>query len=54
MDFKQKSFKIFMILLFVLLFVSQIYYSVSLFIGGLDMAKAVSENKLNLVYESHD
>lgn len=54
MQFRQKQFKIFMILLFTLLFVVQIYYSFCLFVGGLDMATAVSENKLNLVFESHD
>ena len=50
----ENRFKIYMILLFSLIFVVQIYYSVSLFISGLDMKTAVNENKLTLVYEAHN
>ena len=49
----RKHFKILMILLYLLVFAFQIYYSVSLMMNGLDMAKALEIEKLNYVFEAH-
>lgn len=50
---KENRFKIFMILLYSMVFAFQIYYSTSLFINGLDMSNAIKLGNLNTVYEVH-
>lgn len=53
MIFKENKFKIFMILLCSIIFLLQINYSVSLFINGLDMQRAIELDNLKIVYETH-
>lgn len=53
MENRVKNFKIFMILLYSIIFMFQIYYSISLLVNGIDMSKAIILNDLRYTYEAH-